>query len=164
MFFRQTQHITGVVKTHITVHVNGRCCFEAKIVPRALCTHHMIQGSAWLVDPQPSSKILALAFWIVGAQAEKFIPCTSDRREYAVDSQFRGYLLQAIRHNNSQEHADRLLHSFNPDIWEMVMAIHFVNSPTNLMLKQPPGLLSGVARVRHDHTMFTQFCNINAIG
>ena len=69
-FFRETQQITGVVETHITVHVNGRCCFKAKIMPRALCTHHMIQGSAWLVDPQPSSKMLSLAFGVVDPQAE----------------------------------------------------------------------------------------------
>ena len=136
---------TGVVETHITVHVNGRCCFEAKIVPRALRTHHMIQCSARLVDPQPSSKMLALAFGVVGAKAEEFIPCSCNCGEYASDSQLRGYLLQAVRHDNSQEYADRLLHSFNPDISEMVMAIHLVNNTTNLMLKEAPCLLGGVA-------------------
>jgi len=105
----------------------------------------VIQGSVQLVDPQPSSKILSLAFGVVGAQAEKFIPCTSDCREDAGDSQFHGYLLQAVRLYNSQEHTDRLLHPFNPDISEMVMAIHLKNVTTNLMLEQPPGLLSSIA-------------------
>jgi hypothetical protein len=97
--------------------------------------------------------MLSLAFGVVGAQAEKFIPCTSDCQEYAGDSQFRGYLLQAIRHDNSQEHADRLLHSFNPDIPEMVLAIHLENNPSNLILKEAPCLLGGVAQVCHYEAM-----------
>ena len=115
-------------------------------MPRALCTHHM-----------PSSNMLSLAFGVVGAQAEKIIPCTSDCREDAGDSQFHGYLLQALRQYNSQEHTDRLLHPFYPDISEMVMAIHLKTATANLMLEQPPGLLSIVTQVCRDHTMLTRF-------
>jgi hypothetical protein len=45
----------------------------------------------------------------------------------------------------------------------MMMAIHLKNATAYLMLEQSPSLLSGVARVRHDHTILTQFCYIDAI-
>ena len=104
-----------------------------------------------------------MTLWVVGGEAEFLVEGADDLCEVRGHTQKGSNIVQAFLEKISEIRIHSFSHTIYQYISEMVHAVLFVDSTSDVLNQNSPNLLSSITRIRGQNTILSELVGVNTL-
>ena len=104
-----------------------------------------------------------MTLWVVGGEAEFLVEGADDLCEVGGHTQKGSDIVQAFLKKVFEIRIHGFRHTVEPYISEMVHAVLFVDSTSDVLHQNSPNLLCGITRIRGQNTILSELVGVDTL-